>query len=176
MSIEKINLNEKFAKLGERDYATGIVAKMNNYEIKIVKFRGEFVWHKHSDTDETFIILDGAMIMNLMDRQVEVKAGEMIVIPRGVEHKPASINGYKALLIEPEGIPNTATWITNSRFQNSNCFKRIIKIKFDTCVQLVQNWFVFIFLPKSAGSIQLWSGYCRNLSFERCLTTSAGLK
>ncbi len=107
MGIEKINFNEKFAKLGERDYATGIVAKMNNYEIKIVKFKGEFVWHSHSDSDETFIILDGAMIMNFVDGQVELKPGEMIVIPKGVEHKPASINGYKALLIEPEGIPNT---------------------------------------------------------------------
>lgn len=107
MTVEKITLDEKFAKLREGDFATGIIAKMNNYEIKIVKFKGDFVWHSHPDTDETFIILDGAMIMNFRDRQVEVQRGEMIVIPKGVEHKPSSVNGYKALLIEPEGVPNT---------------------------------------------------------------------
>lgn len=107
MAVDKINLEEKFAKLPAGDYATGIITKMNNYEIKVVKFKGDFVWHSHSDTDETFIILDGAMVMNFRDRKVEVQRGEMIVIPKGVEHKPSSVNGYKALLIEPEGVPNT---------------------------------------------------------------------
>jgi len=107
MTVAKINFDEKFAKLPAGDFATGIIAKMNNYEIKIVKFKGDFVWHSHPDTDETFIILDGAMVMNFRDRKVEVQRGEMIVVPKGVEHKPSSINGYKALLIEPEGVPNT---------------------------------------------------------------------
>ena len=107
MTVDKINLDEKFAKLPAGDYATGIIAKMNNYEIKVVKFKGDFVWHRHPDTDETFIILDGAMVMNFKDRKVEVQRGEMIVIPKGVEHKPSSVIGYKAVLIEPEGVPNT---------------------------------------------------------------------
>jgi len=107
MTVAKINFDEKFAKLPAGDFATGIIAKMNNYEIKIVKFKGDFVLHSHPDTDETFIILDGAMVMNFRDRKVEVQRGEMIVVPKGVEHKPSSINGYKALLIEPEGVPNT---------------------------------------------------------------------
>jgi mannose-6-phosphate isomerase-like protein (cupin superfamily) len=107
MKINKINFEEKFAKLPEGDYAIGIIAQMNNYEFKIVKFKGDFIWHKHDDTDETFIVLDGTMIMNSRDRTVEVNKGEMIVIPKGVEHKPSSINGYKALLIEPEGVSNT---------------------------------------------------------------------
>ena len=107
MTVAKINLDEKFAKLPDGDFATGIIAKMNNYEIKIVKFKGDFVWHSHPDTDETFIILDGAMVMNFRDRKVELQRGEMIVVPKGIEHKPSSINGYKALLIEPEGVPNT---------------------------------------------------------------------
>jgi len=109
MTVDKINLDQKFAKLQAGDYATGIIAKMNNYEIKVVKFKGDFVWHSHPDTDETFIILDGAMVMNFRDRKVEVQRGEMIVIPKGVEHKPSSITGYKALLIEPEGVPNTGS-------------------------------------------------------------------
>lgn len=107
MKIKKINFEEKFSKLPDGDYAVGIIAKMNNYEFKIVKFKGDFIWHKHENTDETFIILDGIMTMNFRDHTVEVNKGEMIVIPKDVEHKPSSINGYKALLIEPEGVPNT---------------------------------------------------------------------
>ena len=107
MIPSKINFSEKFSKLQSDDYSVGIVAKMNDYEFKLVKFRGEFVWHSHPDTDETFIILDGRMMMHFKDKLVEVKSGEMIVIPKGVEHKPASKEGYKALLIEPEGVTST---------------------------------------------------------------------
>ncbi|MCJ7595542.1 MAG: cupin domain-containing protein [Desulfobacterales bacterium] len=107
MKSEKINISDKFGKLPAGDYAVGVIAKMNDYEFKIVKFKGDFVWHSHPDTDETFIIIDGSLVMNFHDRKVEVNAGEMIVIPKGVEHKPSSENGYKALLIEPEGVPNT---------------------------------------------------------------------
>ena len=107
MTSEKINISDKFGKLPAGDYAVGVIAKMNDYEFKIVKFKGDFLWHSHPDTDETFIIMEGTLVMNFHDRKVEVHAGEMIVIPKGVEHKPFSENGYKALLIEPEGVPNT---------------------------------------------------------------------
>ena len=107
MKSEKINISDKFGKLPAGDYAVGVIAKMNDYEFKIVKFKGDFVWHSHPDTDETFIIIEGSLVMNFHDRKVEVNAGEMIVIPKGVEHKPSSEKGYKALLIEPEGVPNT---------------------------------------------------------------------
>lgn len=107
MTSEKINILDKFGKLPAGDYAVGVIAKMNDYEFKIVKFKGDFLWHSHPDTDETFIIMEGTLVMNFHDRKVEVHAGEMIVIPKGVEHKPSSENGYKALLIEPEGVPNT---------------------------------------------------------------------
>jgi len=107
MKIDKINFKEKFGKLPNTDYAVGIIAKMNNYEFKIVKFKGDFIWHKHEDTDETFIVLEGMMTMNLLDRKIEVNKGEMIVIPKGIEHKPSSLKEYKALLIEPEDTPNT---------------------------------------------------------------------
>jgi mannose-6-phosphate isomerase-like protein (cupin superfamily) len=117
MTVDKINLDEKFAKLPVGDYATGIIAKMNDYEIKVVKFKGDFVWHSHPDTDETFVIPDGAMVMNFRDRKVEVQRGEMIVIPKGIEHKPSSVNGYKALLIEPEGVPNTGNADTELTIQ-----------------------------------------------------------
>lgn len=107
MGPEKINFSEKFGKLPRGDYAVGVIAKMNNYEFKVVNFRGDFVWHSHPDTDETFIVLEGTLVLDFRDRRLEVYAGEMIVIPKGVEHKPSSDDGYKALLIEPEGTPNT---------------------------------------------------------------------
>ena len=107
MTIEKINLADKFGKLPVGDYAVRLIAKMNNYDFKIVKFKGDFIWHSHPETDETFIVLEGTLFMNFRDHKVEVHAGEMIVIPKGIEHKPSSENGYKALLIEPEGVTNT---------------------------------------------------------------------
>jgi mannose-6-phosphate isomerase-like protein (cupin superfamily) len=107
MTVGKINLLDKFGKLPAGDYAVRLVAKMNNYDFKIVKFKGDFIWHSHPDTDETFIIMEGTLVMNFRDRRMEVRAGEMIVIPKGVEHKPSSKNGYKAILIEPEGVSNT---------------------------------------------------------------------
>jgi mannose-6-phosphate isomerase-like protein (cupin superfamily) len=118
MEVNKINFDEKFAKLPDGDYAVGIIAKMNNYEIKIVRRKGQlqrdFILHRHDDTNETFIVLEGTMVMNFRDRTVEVNKGEMIVVPRGVEHMPSTINGYKVLLIELENTPNTGN-ITNER-------------------------------------------------------------
>ena len=107
MSPSKINFVEKFSMLPDEDYSMRIIAKMNEYEFKIVRFKGEFVWHSHADTEETFIILKGKMLLHFRDKVIELNSGEMIVVPKGVEHKPASDKGYEALLIEPEGIPNT---------------------------------------------------------------------
>jgi mannose-6-phosphate isomerase-like protein (cupin superfamily) len=120
MNVEKINLLDKFGKLPAGDYAVRLVAKMNNYDFKIVKFKGDFIWHSHPETDETFIIMEGTLVMSFRDRKVEVRAGEMIVIPKGVEHKPSSENGYKAILIEPEGVSNTGdvqSEITINKFE-----------------------------------------------------------
>ena len=103
----KINFKDKFSKFPNEDYAVRIVVMMNNYEIKIVKRKGESIWHSHPDTDETFIILDGKMQMNFRDKVVELNSGEMIVVPKGVEHKPSSEEGYRAILIEPAGVSNT---------------------------------------------------------------------
>ena len=99
------------------DYAVRLVAKMNNYDFKIVKFKGDFVWHSHPETDETFIIMDGTLVMNFRDGKVKVGAGEMIVVPKGIEHKPSSENGYKALLVEPEGVSNTGNVRTETTIE-----------------------------------------------------------
>jgi len=75
MTSEKINISDKFGKLPAGDYAVGVIAKMNDYEFKIVKFKGDFLWYSHPDTDETFIIIEGALVMNFRDRKVKVHAG-----------------------------------------------------------------------------------------------------
>ena len=118
MTMEKINLSDKFGKLPAGDYAVRLVAKMNNYDLKIVKFKGDFVWHSHPETDETFVVMEGILVMNFRDRKVKVGAGEMIVIPKGIEHKPSSENGYRAILIEPEGVSNTGNVRSEMTIEN----------------------------------------------------------
>ena len=113
MKAEKINIFEKFGKLPAEDYAVGLIAKMNNYEFKIVRFKGDFVWHSHPDTEETFLIMEGTLVMNFRDRKVEVHAGEMIVIPKGVEHKPYAEKECKIMLVEPAGTVNTGQKTTD---------------------------------------------------------------
>jgi mannose-6-phosphate isomerase-like protein (cupin superfamily) len=104
--FKAINFEEKLSKFSEH-WAPKIIAQMNNYHFKIVKFQGEFVWHSHDDTDEVFIVLAGEMSIALRDGSVELKAGEMFVVPKGVEHKPFAEKGCKAMLVEPAGTINT---------------------------------------------------------------------
>ena len=106
MDVPVINLEEKFAKINEQ-LSPKIIARMNNYHFKIVKFQGEFVWHKHPETDEVFLIIDGNLQIYLKDKILHLKKGEMVVIPKGLEHKPNAKEECKILLIEPEGTLNT---------------------------------------------------------------------
>jgi mannose-6-phosphate isomerase-like protein (cupin superfamily) len=80
---------------------------MNDYQFKLAKVEGEFVWHSHDDTDETFIVIDGELTIEFRDRHVVLKKGEMVVVPRGVEHKPSAENECQIMLIEPKGVLNT---------------------------------------------------------------------
>ena len=102
---DKVNLAEKIGLLGEL-YSPGIVGYMNDYKLVVVKVNGEFVWHKHDDTDDFFLVLHGRLTIQLRDRDVELSAGELFVVPRGVEHCPKAEHA-EVLLIEPEGTPNT---------------------------------------------------------------------
>ena len=106
MEFKAINFNEKLSKFSEH-WTPKIVAQMNNYHFKIVKFQGEFVWHSHNDTDEVFIVLDGEMSIAFRDGSVALKAGEMFVVPKGAEHKPFAGKECKAMLVEPAGTINT---------------------------------------------------------------------
>ena len=101
-----INFNEKFSKFSEH-WSPKIIARMNDCHFKLVKFRGEFVWHEHTDTDEAFIVLDGEMEIHFRNDNVPVKKGEMIVIPKGVQHKTSAKNECQAMLVEAAGTVNT---------------------------------------------------------------------
>lgn len=106
MDFKAINLNEKFSKFSEH-WEPKIIAQMNDYQFKVVKFQGEFVWHSHDQTDETFIVIEGEMSILFRDGSVTLKEGEMFVVPKSVEHKPVAEKECKAMLIEPAGVINT---------------------------------------------------------------------
>lgn len=106
MKYTPINLKEKLEKFSEH-FSPKIIAQMNNYHLKLSKFQGEFVWHRHINTDETFIVLDGEMRIDFRDDSIELKAGELFVVPKGVEHKPFAENECHLMLIEPAGTINT---------------------------------------------------------------------
>ena len=106
MNYQSINFSEKLKFFSDL-WQPRVIAEMNDYQVKLVKIKGEFVWHKHDDTDEVFIVLEGEMEIKFRDGSVEMKAGEMFVIPKKVEHKPVAEDECKILLIEPRGVVNT---------------------------------------------------------------------
>jgi len=106
MRYEAVNFTQKLGLIEER-WQPKVVAEMNDYQFKLVKLQGDFVWHEHKDTDETFIVLDGVLRIDFRDGAVRLAAGEMFVVPRGVEHKPYAEGEVKLLLVEPRGVRNT---------------------------------------------------------------------
>ncbi len=106
MPDQKINFEEKFSEFAEF-WSPRIVAELNDYQIKLAKLKGEFTWHEHKATDEAFIVISGSMSIELRDRKIDLSAGEMFVVPKGVEHKPSSKDECHLMLIEPRGVINT---------------------------------------------------------------------
>lgn len=104
--ILPINFAEKMALFSEQ-WMPKVVAEMNDYQFKLVKIQGEFVWHSHADTDETFIVIEGHLRIELREGHIDLGPGEMAVVPKGVEHKPCAPKEVKMLLIEPRGVRNT---------------------------------------------------------------------
>jgi len=104
--VDKINLREKFARFTEQ-WRPKIVADVNDYHVKLVRVQGEFVWHRHEDTDELFLVVQGRMTIKLRDGDVVLDEGELYVVPRGVEHKPVAEQEAHILLLEPVGTVNT---------------------------------------------------------------------
>lgn len=104
---EPINLQDKFNSFSEH-WSPRIVARYNDNEVRLVRVEGEFIWHKHEETDELFLVIDGVLDMEFRDRTVSLSPGEIIVVPKGTEHRPVARNGeVKLLLIDPTDTPNT---------------------------------------------------------------------
>ena len=101
-----INLYSKFDKFNDY-WSPKVISEMNNYQFKLVKMKGEFIKHHHSDTDEVFIVIKGCMKIEFDNETVDIKSGEMIVVPKGVDHKPFAEKECQVMLVEPKGVLNT---------------------------------------------------------------------
>ncbi len=106
MAHAAVDITEKLSLFSEH-WSPKVVARLNDYEIKVVKIRGEFVWHTHDHTDELFIVVAGELTIQLRDGDVKLGAGQLFVVPKGVEHCPVADGEVHALLIEPAGVVNT---------------------------------------------------------------------
>lgn len=106
--MHKINLAEKFALFSDH-WSPRIVGELNGQQVKLAKFQGEFVWHHHEHEDELFLVIRGAFRMEFRDRSVELQAGEFLIVPRGVEHRPVADHEVEVLLFEPASTLNTGS-------------------------------------------------------------------
>ena len=111
-NMEKINLFEKFSKFTEH-WEPRVIAEMNNYQFKLVRIKGDFVWHNHPDTDEAFIVIKGNMKIQFKNSIVEIGEGEMIIVPKGVNHKPIAEDECLVMLVEPRGVVNTGEKVSD---------------------------------------------------------------
>ena len=102
----KINLKQKLSIFSEH-WSPKVISELNDYQIKLVKIQGDFVWHNHSETDELFLVIEGKMKIEFKDKTVELNKGELYVVPKGVEHRPYAEDECKIMLIEPRGVVNT---------------------------------------------------------------------
>ena len=119
MNYYPTNINNKFELFSEQ-WQPKVIATMNDYEFKIAKIEGEFIWHSHKETDETFIVIKGEIEIEFRDGIVKVKEGEIFVVPAGVEHKPMSKKESQIMLIEPKGIINTGNIDSNNLTAKNN--------------------------------------------------------
>lgn len=108
MNLKPINLKEKFDSFSEF-WTPKVVGELNGHQVKLAKFKGEFVSHQHEDEDELFLVIEGQIKMELEDKTHVVHAGEFIIVPRGTQHKPSAIGEAKVLLFEPKSTVNTGT-------------------------------------------------------------------
>jgi mannose-6-phosphate isomerase-like protein (cupin superfamily) len=106
MRYEAIHLRQKLGLFAE-PWSPKVIAELNDYQFKLVKLEGDFVWHSHEDTDEAFLVLEGSLRIDFRDGAVELRAGDLFVVPRGVEHKPYAEREASVLLMEPRGVRNT---------------------------------------------------------------------
>lgn len=103
---QAINLAQKLGMIPEQ-WSPRVVAELNDYQFKLVRIEGDFIWHDHPETDEAFLVLEGELRIDFRDGAVGLGPGELFVVPKGVEHKPFAVGEVKLLLIEPRGVQNT---------------------------------------------------------------------
>lgn len=106
MNYQPIDLHGKLSLISD-NWSPHVVAEINDYQVKLAKIEGDFVWHRHEDTDELFLVLFGAMTILFRDGEVRLRDGEIFVVPRGVEHCPRADGACHILLLEPRGVRNT---------------------------------------------------------------------
>ena len=104
--MKKINFKNKFKKFSEH-WSPKVIAELNDYQFKLVKIKDDFVWHNHEDTDEAFIVIWGKIFIEFEDRTEEIDEGEMIIVPKGVNHKPYAKDEAEIMIVEPKGVINT---------------------------------------------------------------------
>lgn len=112
-----VNFAQKYSLFTEQ-WQPKVIAQMNDYQFKLARLEGNFLWHSHADTDETFIVLEGRLRIDFRDGFVELNAGELYVVPKGVEHKPYAEKEVKLMLIEPTGVINTGDDTNERTAQN----------------------------------------------------------
>ena len=105
---KKINIKQKFSKFSEY-WSPKVLAKMNDYEFKIAKIKGEFIWHNHTETDEVFIVIEGSMKILLRGKTIQLSKGDLYVVPKGTDHKPVAEKECKLMLVELKGTKNTGS-------------------------------------------------------------------
>ncbi|MGI9265758.1 MAG: cupin domain-containing protein [Gammaproteobacteria bacterium] len=108
MDYAPIKIREKFAQFDEQ-WSPKVIAELNDYQFKLARLEGEFVWHQHVDTDEAFLVISGQMTIELRDGQVLLETGDLYVVPRGVEHRSVAKTECQVLIIVPRGVVNTGT-------------------------------------------------------------------
>jgi len=104
--MKKINFKSKFEKFNDL-WSPKVIAKMNDYQFKLVKIKDDFVWHEHNDTDEVFIVISGVIWIEFKDETIQINTGEMIVVPKGTKHRPYATEEAQIMLVEPKGVVNT---------------------------------------------------------------------
>ena len=115
--MKKINFQDKFQMFSDH-WSPKVIAEMNDYQFKLARLKGDFVWHNHMETDEVFIVIEGKMKIEFRDKTVLLKEGEMYVVPRGIYHKPFANEECKIMLVEPKGIVNTGSTTSDLTSEN----------------------------------------------------------
>ena len=106
IDMKKINLKKKFEKFSDH-WSPKVIAELNDYQFKLVKIKNDFIWHNHQHTDEAFIVINGTIYIEFEDKSEEINEGEMIIVPKGINHKPFAKNEAEIMIIEPRGVINT---------------------------------------------------------------------